>query len=127
MGGVHSGGPATDCAVQGGEEEKGGAGCGAINGKGRRGISERDVKDRAGGRARDGTSWRRCRRNGDDQRLPGWKENLLAGAVVKSGLSGAFVTDPKGTATGASQTPAIDQVRVGSIGDQVRSFVLGKG
>src|SRR5260370_19963057 len=119
MSGVHSGGPATDGAVQGGEQEKGSARWGAINGKGRRGISERDVKDRAGGRALGGTIGRRG--NGDHQ------PQLMAGAIVKSGLSGAFVTDPEGTSSGSSETPGIDQVRVSGIGHQVGSFVLRKG
>jgi len=48
-------------------------------------------------------------------------------AVVESGLACTFVADPEGTATGASETPGIDQVRVGSVGDQVCSFVLRKG
>src|SRR5260370_42404523 len=96
---VHSGCPTADGAVQGGEQEKGGAGWGAINGKGRRGISERDVKDRAGGRALGGTIGRRG--NCDHQ------PQLMAGACVKSGLSGGFVTDPEGTSTRAREPPAV--------------------
>src|SRR6266852_4295974 len=98
---IHVGVPAADRAVLGSEEKYTDAGCDTIrNREGQRGISESDVKNRAGGCS--GSRAPRGRRDDNGQ----W--NLLAGAVVKSGLSRNFVADPEGTAAGSSETPAVD-------------------
>src|SRR6266851_587899 len=64
---IHDRVPAADGAVQSGEEEASAAGFDAVrDGKCRRGISESDVKDGAGGRALGGASGHRSGRNGND-------------------------------------------------------------
>src|SRR5262249_36215163 len=120
---IHSRAPAADRAVQGVEEEDGGARLGAVrNGKRGSGIPKRDIKHCAGRRTNCTATGRRG--NGYYERRTDWKP--LAEAIVEGGFPGDVVAAPKGTATRSREAPGVDQVWVRRVGNQIAADVLGE-